>query len=72
MRRLRLLVDLTTVALREQPLTRVEALAVIEHLRGHVVALFPGKGEVFDLVYRPRLQRLIDARFGTARPPHEV
>jgi len=64
MHRLRLLVDVTTIAVRERPLSRAEALEVIEHLRCHVVALFPDKGEVFDLIYRPRFRRLIDERFG--------
>lgn len=66
MHRLRLLVDLTTVVLREHPVSRDEALAVIEHLRTHVVALFPDKGDVFDLIYRPRFLRLIDERFGAS------
>ncbi len=64
MRRLRLLVDLATVVVRERPLSRDEALQVVEHLRDHVVSLFPDKGEVFDLIYRPRFGRLIDERFG--------
>ena len=64
MHRLRLLVDVTTVALRERPLSRAEALDVVEHLRRHVLALFPDKGDAFDLIYRPRFRRIIDERFG--------
>ena len=69
MHRLRLLVDLTTVVVRERPLSRDEALEVIEHLRRHVVALFPDKGDVFDLIYRPRFRRLIEERFGQKESP---
>jgi hypothetical protein len=64
MRKLRLLVDLTAALLRDRPVSRHEAESVVEHLRIQVLRLFPGKGDVFDLIYRPRFRRLIDERFG--------
>ena len=36
----------------------------MENLRREVLALFPDKGYVFDLIYRPRFGRLINARVG--------
>ncbi len=67
MRRLRLLVDATTVVLRQHPISRSEAYQAVEALRAQVLALFPDKGDVFDLIYRRRFQRVIDDRFGSAR-----
>jgi|MudIll2142460700_1097286.scaffolds.fasta_scaffold347865_2 hypothetical protein len=64
MRRLKLLVDLTTVLLRHHPLSRAEAYQAVAELRARVVNLFPDKGEVFDLIYWPRFRRLIEDRFG--------
>lgn len=59
MRRLRILVDLTATVIRHRPLSRDEAEQAVAHLREQVVALFPDKGSVFELIYRPRFQRLI-------------
>lgn len=64
MRRLRRLVDLATVIVRTRAQTAADAAALVEVLRGQVLRLFPGKGETFDLIYRPRFRRLIDERFG--------
>ena len=66
MRKLRLLVDLTVLALRGQPLSRAEAEAVVEHARHQALHMFPDKGDAFDLIYRPRFRRLIEERFGSA------
>ena len=64
MRRLRFLVDTAATTVRTRALSRVDAAAVVEVLRGQVLRLFPDKGETFDLIYRPRFRRLIDERFG--------
>lgn len=60
--RLRLRVDLTAYRLRYTSLSRREALELIERTREEVIELFPDKGEVFDLVLRPRFMRLLDER----------
>ena len=67
MRLLRVLVDVASTAIRSHPMSRAEAEQVVEHLRQKVVALFPGKGETFDLVYRARFRRLVEGRFGAER-----
>ncbi len=65
MRRLRVLVDVATVAVRTHPLSRAEAEAVVQALRARALQIFPDKADTFDLIYRPRFRRLIDERFGT-------
>jgi hypothetical protein len=64
LRRVRLLVDLTAAVIRSRPLLRGEAEQAVEQLRDRVLEIFPDKGAVFDLVYRSRLHRLIESRFG--------
>jgi hypothetical protein len=38
-----------------------EAQKLVAAARGLAEDLFPGKGDVFDLLYRPRFGRLINA-----------
>jgi hypothetical protein len=66
MLRLRLRADLTAYRLRLQPMSREQALTLIERTREEILELFPGKGDVFDLVLRPRFLRIADERFGAA------
>lgn len=62
MLRLRLRADLTAYRLGHSPLTRGEALDLIEQARLEIIELFPGKEEVFDLVLRPRFLRILNER----------
>ena len=52
--RLRRAVDVACAVLRQGRLTRAEGEAVVALAREQVLALFPGKGDVFDLVLAPR------------------
>ncbi|HLE60679.1 MAG TPA: hypothetical protein VI700_04005 [Thermoanaerobaculaceae bacterium] len=64
LRRLRLLVDVTAQVLAEdQSLTFCEALRLIEAARSASMRLFPDKEQTFDLVIRPRLERIVHERF---------
>ena len=63
MHRLRVMVDLTAAIIRHRPLSRAEAEMAVENLREEVLALFPDKGDVFDLIYQARFGRLIAERF---------
>jgi len=65
-RRLRLMVDITTATLKSYPLTRDDAEAIVQALRKRALLLFPDKGDTFDLIYGARFRRLIDERFGAA------
>lgn len=63
-RHMRILVDLTAQILAEDSnLKLCEALRLVEAARTAVCRLFPGKEETFDLVIRPRLERIIAERF---------
>ncbi|MGH7251321.1 MAG: hypothetical protein ACREIK_05645 [Nitrospiraceae bacterium] len=60
--RLRLRADLTAYRLGHTPITRGEAIALIERTRAEILELFPDKGAVFDLVLRPRFLRILNER----------
>ena len=62
MNRLRTTVDVAAYCLCSVSLSRDEALDIIEHTRREVLKLCPGKENVFDLVLRPRLIRILDER----------
>jgi hypothetical protein len=66
-RLLRAIVDLTSNVLAQSHLTRAEAEELVAATRRRALALFPGKGETFDLILAPRFARLIDEFAG--RPP---
>ena len=53
-RRLRILAELTTALIaQDQSLTLEQGWEHVQALKGAALAMFPGKGEVFDLVYLP-------------------
>ena len=65
LRRLRLLVDLTTALLaQDASLSLDECWQHVRALKSAAVNMFPDKGDVFDLVYLPRFSRLLAERFG--------
>ncbi len=67
LRQLRLVVDITAQVLAEdRHLTLCEALRLIEAARTTAGRLFPGQHHTFDLVIRPRLERIVMERFGIA------
>jgi hypothetical protein len=62
MSRLRRVVDITAYWLEEGSFSHDEALSIIEHARGEILKLCPGKDEVFELVIRPRFLRILNER----------
>lgn len=67
-RRLRLIVDLTLSRLYQDPdMTLLEALELVERCRNAALSLFPGKEVAFDLIYRPRFERVMAIRW-----PHDL
>jgi hypothetical protein len=58
--RLRRTVDVACAVLRQGRLTRAEGEAVVALAREQALGLFPGKGDVFDLVLAPRFRRILD------------
>ena len=63
MRRLRWIVDLNQAVLMQADLTLREAFDIVKNTKQAVLALFPDKGEVFDLLYARRFKRIIRDRF---------
>ncbi len=59
LRYLRTLVDLAANVIMQGRLARSEARKLVEATRRQILQLFPDKGETYDLIYRPRLERLI-------------
>lgn len=62
MQRLRTIVDLTTAMLSQGNLTTPEALKLVTATKKSVLSLFPDKEETFDLIYKPRFERIIKER----------
>ena len=64
LRRLQILVQMVSSVLAQSDLTIEEAAELAAGVRRAALALFPGKELAFDLLYKPRLQRIIHERFG--------
>jgi hypothetical protein len=65
LRKLRLMVDITAQVLAEdRDLTLCTGLRLIEALRTTSQRLFPANHSTFELVIRPRLERILLERFG--------
>ena len=58
-RRLRVMVDLTTAVLMQGRLTPDEAHALVDATRQRALELFPDKEETYELILAPRFARLI-------------
>jgi len=64
-RRFRILVDLTrSVIYQDASLSRTEASKMVDDLSRVASTLFPGKEGTFELVLRPRFDRVLRERFG--------
>ena len=59
-RRLRIVVNLSLSLIAQGNLHYEEAQEIASSARKLAEELFPGKGEVYDLVYRPKFRRLIN------------
>ncbi len=64
LRRLQIMMSMVMSVLGQDPnLTLEEASQLAADTRRAALALFPGKELAFDILYKPRLQRLIRERF---------
>jgi hypothetical protein len=63
-RYLRFLVDFSILSIQQEDLHLEEALERMEEVKRVACSLFPGKDETFELIYRPRFNRVIEERFG--------
>jgi len=63
-RRLQLMIDMVLSVLRQDPnLTFAEASEMVANCRSAALSMFPEKELAFDLIYKPRLQRVLGERF---------
>lgn len=68
LRRLQITVGMVRSVMSQDPdLTLEQAREMIANCRNAALAMFPGKELAFDLIYKPRLERAVQERFG--RPP---
>ena len=64
LRRLQVLMSMVMSVIAQDPaMTLEEAVEMAGNTRRAALAMFPGKELVFDLIYKPRLERLIRERF---------
>jgi len=62
-RYLRYLVDFSILSIQQEDLSFEEAYQLVEDVKRAACSLFPGKEETFELIYRPRFQRVIHEKF---------
>ncbi|HEV2280283.1 MAG TPA: hypothetical protein VGS02_19035 [Acidobacteriaceae bacterium] len=64
LRRLQIMVNMVmSVISQDMTLSIDEASEMVADTRRAALAMFPGKELAFDLIYKPRLQRLMRERF---------
>ncbi len=63
-RYLRFLVDFSVLSIQQDDLLLEEVQELVENVKRAACSLFPGKEETFELIYRPRFNRIIHERFG--------
>jgi hypothetical protein len=64
LKQLRLAVGLTMSTISQTNLSLKEASQMVAATRRLALRLFPGKEHAFELIYQPRLRRLLAERFG--------
>jgi hypothetical protein len=63
-RRLQMMVSMVMSVISQDPnLTVEEAAEMAANARRAALSMFPGKELAFDILYKPRLQRLMNERF---------
>ena len=63
-RRLQIMMSMVISVISQDPnMTLEEASEMAADARRAALAMFPGKELAYDLIYRPRLQRIINERF---------
>lgn len=65
LRRMRVMLDLVTgVLYQDQRLTLGEARKLVHSTERAVLRMFPGKQFTYDLILRPRFERILQERWG--------
>ena len=64
-RKIRLLVDFTCSMLTQAQLSLPEMLNLVNNTKKKILEYFPDKESTFDLIYKPRFDRIIKERLNT-------
>ena len=68
LRRLQIMVGMVSSVLSQDPdLTPGRSLELIANCKAAALAMFPEKELAFDLIYKSRLERIVQERFRTPR-----
>ena len=67
LKRMKIIVDRAAAAFRWRDFSDGEAENLVANTRRQVLELFPGKGELFDLIFRPRFERIRRERINERR-----
>jgi len=62
-RRLQIVIDLVMSTLQQSDMPVEEAAEMVAATRRFALTLFPDKERTFDLIYRPRLQRVLAEKY---------
>lgn len=62
-RRLQLVMDLVSSTLQQDNMPIEDASEMVAAARQFALNLFPDKAHTFDLIYRPRLQRILSDKY---------
>jgi len=62
MRYLRFIVDTTFARLHQDDLSILDSIQLIHSTKQIVLNLFPGQEATFDLIYKPRFNRILEER----------
>ena len=60
---LRFLIDFSILSIQQGDFPFEEAMKIVEDAKGAACSLFPGKGDAFELIYRPRFYRAIREKY---------
>jgi hypothetical protein len=66
-RKVRQLVDIATALIMQSNMTVRDAQALVDNVRGRILALFPDGAGTYELIYAPRFRRLI-SEYTSDRP----
>lgn len=62
LRHLQFVVDLTTITIQTSTLSVPEMIELVHQTKRIALKLFPEKLDVYNLIYKPRFERLINER----------
>jgi hypothetical protein len=63
LRRLQVMMSMVTSVLSQADMTIEEASELVANTKRAALAMFPDKEFAYDIIYKPRLQRLLRERF---------